>query len=138
MSEILLPDYMVKAKQDAPVEDDSKAAAVASQLPEPCGYKILIGFPKIEDKFESGILKSDNMIRQEEVASVIGFIIKMGPDCYKDVTKFPSGPYCKEGDFVLLRSYAGTRFKVHGVELRLINDDSVECVVLDPRGYGRA
>lgn len=138
MSEILLPDYMVKAKQDAPPEaDSSKASAVARQLPEPCGYRILIGFPKIDEKFESGILKSDNMIRQEEVATVVGFVIKMGPDCYKDTTRFPGGAYCKEGDFVLIRAYAGTRFKIHGVELRLINDDAIEAVVQDPRGFSR-
>lgn len=128
MSEILLPDHVVKAEQ----------AEAAKQLPDPCGWRILIGFPKIEEKFESGILKSDNMIRQEEVATVVGFVIKMGPDCYKDTARFPGGAYCKEGDFVLLRAYAGTRFKVHGVEFRLINDDAIEAVVQDPRGISRA
>lgn len=139
MSGIILPDYMVEAQQDSsPEKGTSQASAVARQLPEPCGYRILIGFPKIEEKFESGILKSDNMIRQEEVATVVGFVIKMGPDCYKDAARFPGGAYCKEGDFVLIRAYAGTRFKIHGVELRLINDDAIEAVVQDPRGFSRA
>jgi len=122
------------------VEGDSeteKDAKLATQLPTPCGYKILVGLPKIEEKYESGILKADAIIRQDEIATVVGFIIKMGPDCYKDTSRFPTGPYCKEGDFVLLRAYAGTRFKLHGVEFRLVNDDSVEGVVLDPRGFSR-
>jgi len=150
MSELILPGYLaeqIKATtlqtdaeaQANPVEDtEDKDANLAKQLPEPTGYKMLVGLPKIENKYESGILKADSIVRNDEVATVVGFIIKMGPDCYKDPAKFPTGPYCKEGDFVLLRSYSGTRFKLHDVEFRLINDDSVEAVVLDPRGYSRA
>jgi co-chaperonin GroES (HSP10) len=70
----------------------------------------------------------------EEVGSIVGFVLKMGPDAYADAQRFPSGAYCKEGDWVLMRSYSGTRFSVHGKEFRLINDDSVEAVVEDPRG----
>jgi co-chaperonin GroES (HSP10) len=62
----------------------------------------------------------------------------MGPDCYLDKERFPTKPYCKEGDFVLIRAFQGTRFKVHGEEFRIINDDNVEAVVDDPRGYSRA
>jgi co-chaperonin GroES (HSP10) len=69
---------------------------------------------------------------------VVLFVVKQGPDCYKDTAKFPTGPWCKEGDFVLVRAYSGTRFKIHNREFRLINDDTVEGVVEDPRGYSRA
>jgi len=141
MSNILLPDYMVQANKsntdEGTVEPVARDEAIAKQLPEPCGYKMLIGFPKIESTYSGGILKSDATIRQDEVSTVIGFVIKQGPDCYKDTAKFPNGPYCNEGDFVLLRAYAGTRFKIHDVELRLINDDTVEAVVQDPRGFSR-
>lgn len=142
-SGILLPDYLVKAKEAESEtvekqEQDGKDAAIARQLPAPCGYKMLIGFPKIEAKYESGILKADSVVKADEVATVIGFVIKQGPDCYKDPEKFPNGPYCKEGDFILLRAYAGTRFKIHDIEFRLVNDDSVEAVVQDPRGFSRA
>jgi co-chaperonin GroES (HSP10) len=65
-------------------------------------------------------------------------VLKVGPEAYADADKFPSGPYCKEGDFVIFRSYSGTRFKVAGKEFRIINDDTVEAVVDDPRGYERA
>jgi co-chaperonin GroES (HSP10) len=110
----------------------------ATQLPEPKGYRLLCALPEVEDKFASGLLKADTTVRTEEHSSVILFVLKMGPDCYKDESRFPTGPYCKEGDFVLTRAYSGTRFKIHGREFRLINDDSIEAVVDDPRGYTRA
>jgi len=139
MSDLVLPGYMAEeqaAKKDEASEQE-KAEQVAKQLPAPQGFKMLIGLPKIEAKYESGILKADAIVRQDEVATVVGFVIKMGPDCYKDTARFPSGPYCKEGDFVLMRAYAGTRFKLHGIEMRIVNDDSIEAVVFDPRGYSR-
>jgi len=80
----------------------------------------------------------DALVDAESTASIIGFVVKLGPDAYKDDKKFPSGPWCKEGEFVVFRSYSGTRFKYAGKEFRLINDDSVEAVVDDPRGYKRA
>lgn len=110
----------------------------AKQLPEPKGYKILCALPEVEDKFHNGILKADTTVRLEEHSSVILFVLKMGSDCYQDKERFPNGPYCKEGDFVMTRAYSGTRFKIHGREFRLINDDTVEAVVDDPRGYTRA
>jgi len=90
--------------------------------------------PKIEEKSDGGIIKSSATINEEEVGSITGFVLKAGPDAYEDQKKFPSGPYCYEGDWIVMRSYSGTRFKVHGQEFRLINDDSVEAVVEDPRG----
>ena len=64
----------------------------------------------------------------------MGFVIAMGPDAYKNSERFPSGPFCEKGDWIVMRAYSGTRFMVHGKEFRLINDDSVEAVVEDPRG----
>nr|ASN63360.1 co-chaperonin GroES [uncultured virus] len=110
---------------------------VASKLPKPQGYKILIGVPEVSDKTEGGVFMPDGLRSAEETASIIGFVMSLGPDCYADKDKFPNGPFCKEGDFVIFRSYSGTRFKIHGKEFRLINDDTVEAVVDDPRGYAR-
>ena len=110
----------------------------ASQLPEPKGYRILCAVPDAEDKYESGIVKASDTKRIEENGTVVLFVLKMGDLCYKEENKFPTGPWCKEGDFVLTRAYAGTRFKIHGREFRIINDDTVEGVVQDPRGYTRA
>jgi len=109
----------------------------AKQLPNPSGYRILCAIPEIDDKYESGIVKSDLTMQHEELLTTVLFVVKLGPDCYKDAGRFPSGPWCKEGDFILVRPHAGTRLKIHGREFRLVNDDSVEGVVEDPRGISR-
>lgn len=109
----------------------------ASQLPEPRGYKILCAVPKVDKTYAGGIAKADTTIQSEEHSTVVLFVMQMGEECYKDPERFKS-PWCKEGDFVLVRAYTGTRFKVNGQEFRLINDDSVEAVVADPRGIQRA
>jgi co-chaperonin GroES (HSP10) len=106
----------------------------ARQLPDPKGYKLLIALPEPDEVTEGGILKAKQTMEIEEIGSICGFVLKLGPDAYKDDKKFPNGPYCDEGDWILMRSYSGTRFKIHGKEFRLINDDSVEAVVEDPRG----
>ncbi len=116
------------------VEDEELKA----KLPEPSGYRLLIAIPEVSEKTQGGVFMPDNLVKAEETASIVGFVIKAGPEAYADANKFPSGPWCKEGDFVIFRSYSGTRFKVLGKEFRLINDDTVEAVVEDPRGYSRA
>ena len=109
----------------------------AKQLPEPSGYHMLVAIPEVDDKYESGLIKADQTMHFEEVLSTVFFVVKMGPDCYKDEKRFPSGPWCKVGDFILARPNSGTRLKIHGREFRLINDDTVEAVVQDPRGISR-
>ena len=109
----------------------------ARQLPEPSGYRILCAIPEIDETYESGILKADTTMHYEEVLSTVFFVVKMGPDCYKDPSRFPTGPWCKVGDFILARPNSGTRLKIHGREFRIINDDSVEGLVEDPRGITR-
>lgn len=109
-------------------------AETASQLPKPTGYKLLIALPQPEETTEGGIIKAAQTLQQEEIGSIVGFVLEMGPDAYQSKDRFPSGPYCKKGEWIMMRSYSGTRFKVHGKEFRLINDDSVEAVVEDPRG----
>lgn len=118
-------------------EDNLTDAQKASQLPDPKGYRILCAIPEIEAKFDSGLLKAERTIKDEELLATVLFVVKMGPDCYKDASRFPTGPYCKEGDFVIVRPHTGTRLNIHGRSFRLINDDSVEGVVEDPRGIER-
>jgi co-chaperonin GroES (HSP10) len=109
-----------------------------NSLPTPCGYKILLALPEVHETYEgSAIVRPKTMLQQEEAASVVGLVLQLGPDAYKDEKKFPTGPWCKEGDYVLVRSYSGTRFRVFGKEFRLINDDTVEGVVPSPTGYSR-
>jgi len=127
---------IVIATESGEIPQDAEEKA--KQLPEPSGYHILVAIPEIDNKFESGIIKADSTMHYEEVLSTVFFVVKLGPDCYKDDKKFPTGPWCKEGDFVLARPNSGTRLKIHGREFRLINDDSVEAVVDDPRGISRA
>ena len=110
---------------------------VASKMPEPQGYKLLISPVEVEEKTEGGVYMPDQLRDAEGIASIIGWVVSMGPDAYKDEDKFPSGAWCKVGDFVIFRSYSGTRFKIGTQEFRLINDDTVEAVVEDPRGYKR-
>jgi co-chaperonin GroES (HSP10) len=117
---------------------DKTAEEKAKQLPEPSGYHILVALPEAEEAYDSGLIKADETRRFEEVLATVFFVVKLGPDCYKDTEKFPTGPWCKEGDFVLARPNSGTRLKIHGREFRLINDDTVEAVVQDPRGITRA
>jgi co-chaperonin GroES (HSP10) len=120
------------------VEETAVSEELAAKLPEPTGYRLLIALPEIAEKTEGGVFMPDGLKKDEGTASIIGFVLKAGPDAYSDATRFPNGSWCKEGDFVIFRSYSGTRFKVHGKEFRLINDDTVEAVVDDPRGYTRA
>jgi co-chaperonin GroES (HSP10) len=116
------------------IEIDESEARKASQMPKPKGYKILIALPEPDEKTDGGIIKSSQTIYNEEVGSIVGFVLDLGPDAYANYGRFPTGPFCKKGDWVVMRSYTGTRFLVHGREFRLINDDSVEAVVEDPRG----
>jgi len=128
MSEILLTDGNTVTA--LPETEEEKAR----QVPDPVTYHILCMVPKAEDEYESGLLKAGQTMHYEELLSPVLFVAKMGPDAYRDPLRFPSGPSCKVGDFVLVRPNTGTRLKIHGTEWRLLNDDSVEAVVQDPRG----
>lgn len=110
----------------------------ARQLPRPSGYRILCAIPNVDEEFENGLLKADVTIDYEEKLATVLFVVDLGPDCYKDTARFPNGAWCKKGDFVIVRPNSGTRLLIHGKEFRLINDDSVESVVEDPRGIKRA
>lgn len=119
------------------VENPEEDARKATQLPTPTGYRLLCAVPEAEERFESGLWKPDITKQYEELTTPVLFVLKMGPDAYQDATKFPSGPWCKVGDFILTRPHAGSRVKIHGKEFRIINDDAVESVVEDPRGISR-
>jgi co-chaperonin GroES (HSP10) len=145
MSDLILPDYVAQMQdkepvEAAPVEGEVDTRAVrATQLPHPSGWKVLCAVPEIEDTFDNSVIvKATQFMKSEEHATTVLFVLRVGPDAYADKEKYASGAWCKEGDFVLVRAYSGTRFKIHGREFRMINDDQVEGVVEDPRGYSRA
>ena len=120
---------------------NTNAEDKAKQLPDPKRFMLLCVVPEAMKEFadsEVGIVKSNQAMYYEEVLTPVLFVVKLGPDAYTDTERFPSGPSCKEGDFVIVRPNSGTRLKIHGREFRIINDDSVEAVVEDPRGITRA
>lgn len=137
MSDILIgvdpndPSKIRKHDDDIPLEQRGR------QLPKPTGFHILCAIPDIEDKFDTGIAKADITMQHEEILTTVLFVVAIGPDAYKDDKRFPSGPWCKEGDFIIVRPNSGTRLDIHGREFRIINDDTVEGVVDDPRGIRR-
>lgn len=120
------------------VQATKEQAEKAKLLPEPSGYRILCAVPQVEEEYDGGIIKAEDTKKTEEQTTVVLFVIKMGDLCYSDKERFPTGAWCKEGDFVLTRPYSGTRVVIHGREFRIINDDTVEAVVDDPRGIRRA
>ena len=109
-----------------------------AQLPIPVGYKLLIALPTIEETYDSGIVKAENTKQAEQVLSMIGLVLDMGSQAYSDPERYPNGPWCEVGDYVLFRTNTGTRFRFNGTEYRLMNDDSIEAVVSDPQGITRA
>ena len=134
MSELIISDALGNLSK-LPEKQEEKA----TQLPKPQSYHILCMVPKAEEEYsESGILKSAVAMQHEEVLTPVLFVMDIGPDAYSDKERFPSGPSCKVGDFILIRPNSGSRLKIHGQEFRIINDDSVEATVEDPRGISRA
>lgn len=132
MSEIL-----IASTEGATTALPATAEEKAKQLPDPATYHLLCALPEVDEAYDNGLIKAGQTLHAEEVLSPVLFVVKIGPDAYKDKTRFPSGASCKVGDFVLVRPNTGTRLKIHGREFRLINDDAVEAVVEDPRGITR-
>lgn len=125
---------MSEETQTAVTEDELEA-----QLPKPVGFKLLIALPQVEETLgEMGIIKAQKTIYEEQLMTTVGLVLDMGDQAYKDPDRYPNGPWCKVGDYVVFRPNSGTRVKVNGVEYRLLNDDSIDAVVSDPRGVSRA
>ena len=144
MSEIILPPGISLPTHIQPLDTPDETAddeTKASALPIPTGYKLLCIVPNVDEKIAGtslGLVRDAATLRAEEHATTVLFVLEVGPDAYKDQAKFPNGAWCEKGDFILVRTYSGTRFKIFGKEFRLINDDQVDAVVQDPRGITRA
>lgn len=143
-SDIVVTDAMgvPKDQYEEPEQDHTPFSfedpRVAAAVPQPQGYQILVAPVTPEKKTEGGIIKVAETLEIERTSAVVGHVVRMGADCYKDSTRFPNGPYCKVGDWVIFHAYSGTRIMVFKQEFRLINDDTVKATVVDPRGIGRA
>ena len=103
------------------------------KIPQPSGWRMVLFPLKLQGKTKGGVLLTDDTVTESQVTTNICKVLKMGPECYKDKEKFPSGPWCKEGDWVLITRYAGSRIRIDGGELRIINDEEILAVVDDPR-----
>ena len=99
---------------------EEKQEPKITQLPEVKGYRILCAVPQADEKYESGLIKADKIRNIEEHSTLVLFVLKLGDLAYKDEVRFPTGPWCKEGDFVITRAYSGTRIKIHGRESALL------------------
>ena len=116
---------------------DGKAAEKKKKeiekVPAPTGWRMVLFPLKLKEKTKSGLYLTDDTIQQSQVASNVAKVLKMGPSCYKDKERYPEGPWCKEGEWVLITTYAGSRIRVEDGELRIVNDDEIIATVEDPR-----
>ena len=136
----VVPDYVnnfsseeTEAKEDVftpeRLQEDS---SLQEKLPVPTGYRILI-LPFVPGKVtRGGIHLAKQTVDKERLATVVGYVVKLGPDAYKDDRKFPEGPWCQEGDWVIFGRYAGARIQIEGGDLRLLNDDEILAVIDNP------
>lgn len=128
-----LLDKYVNQEDVKKVLDPSKMdSTVLERLPKPTGWRVLILPYTMSSKTKGGIYLPDTTLERETYATVVGYVVSLGPDAYKDKTKYPDGPWCKEKDWVIFGRYAGARFKIEGGEMRLLNDDEILAVVENP------
>jgi len=130
----------LEIKRQSNIEaEEASAEELEAQIPRPVGYRVLIALPNVDETYgASGLLKADSTRREEYILSTVGAVIELGEQAYSDKERFPNGPWCEVGDYVMFRANTGTRFKVGSQEYRLMNDDSIEAVVADPRAVSRA
>lgn len=126
----------VSLKTEEPVVENTitheNLEAHANKLPRPTGYRILILPFSMSSITKGGIHLAKQTVDKERLATVVGYVVATGPDAYKDMNKFPDGAWCKEGDWVIFGRYAGSRFKIEGGEVRLLNDDEILATINNP------
>jgi len=133
------PTALEQKRREKIAEQQKQEVVLDSQIPTPVGYQILIALPNVEETFsDSGIVKAGETLRNEQILSMVGVVLDMGADAYADKDRYPRGPWCNRGDYVLFRANTGTRFRVGKQEYRLMNDDSIQAVVEDPSKITRA
>lgn len=143
MSEVTVetpaPTALEQKRQTKIAEQERQEVVLESQIPVPVGYQILIALPNIDTRFGGGnIVKAEETLKNEQILSMVGVVMDMGGDAYADKDRYPRGPWCNVGDYVLFRANTGTRFRVGKQEYRLMNDDSIQAVIDDPSKITRA
>ena len=129
-SSILTPSQKIKVPEKKLVGVESKKEE--AKIPKPTGWRILVLPFKMKDKTKGGIVLAETTLEKQQVASQCGLVLAMGSQCYKDKERYPEGPWCKEKDWVMFARYAGSRIKIDGVEMRLLNDDEVLATIDSP------
>ena len=124
---LIVPKHVWDGKQAEKNKDELE------KVPQPAGWRLVLFPLKLKEKTKGGLLLTDETVEQSQITTNICKVLKAGPEAYKDKEKFPSGPWCKEGDWVLITRYAGSRIRIDGGELRIINDDEILATVDDPR-----
>jgi co-chaperonin GroES (HSP10) len=128
-----------KQRQAKVLAEQERLLEIEAAIPKPVGYRVLVALPNVEETYgDSGLVKANETMRHEYILSIIGLVLDMGAEAYTDPDRFPTGPWCKPGDYVMFRANTGTRFKIGDQEYRLMNDDSIEAVVPNPRMISRA
>ena len=102
------------------------------KLPKPTGWRMLVLPFKMKEKTKGGVILAEDTLERQQVASQVGLVMAMGPQCYKDKERYPEGPWCKEKDWIMFARYAGSRIKIEGGEMRLLNDDEVLATIDSP------
>ena len=125
---------VVQEKEDLKFTPDSVQddASLKEQLPTPTGYRLLVLPFSRKQKTKGGLYLANETLEKERIATNVGYVVSLGPDCYVDRDKFPNGSWCQDGDWVIFGRYAGARIKIEGGDLRLLNDDDVLAVITDP------
>ena len=109
-----------------------KSKTEEPKLPQPTGWRLLVLPFKMKEKTKGGVILAEDTLERQQVASQVGLVMAMGPDCYADKDRYPEGPWCKEKDWVMFARYAGSRIKIEGGEMRLLNDDEVLATIDSP------
>jgi co-chaperonin GroES (HSP10) len=120
------------AREEKILDPEKLEESAFGRLPRPTGWRMLVLPYRGKGKTEGGIFLPDAVVDRESVASICGYVLKVGPLAYKDKKKFPGGAWCKEKDWIIFGRYAGARFKIDGGEVRILNDDEVIAVIQDP------
>ena len=129
----LLDKYKDEPKEkEAKRLDPENIQGVVDDLPEPCGWRLLVLPFTPKEKTSGGIIIAQESLDKARIATNCGYVLKMGPLAYRDKEKFETGPWCKKGDWVIFARYAGSRLPIEGGEIRLLNDDEVLGTIKDP------
>ena len=134
MSQTILSKSQPSLKRKLVLGGNSKKEVTTEsvKLPQPTGWRLLVLPFQMNEKTKGGLLLGQDTLERQQVASQCGNVLAMGPDCYKDTKRYPKGPWCKTGDWVMFARYAGSRIKIEGGEVRLLNDDEVLATIKNP------